>query len=209
MALLIPFLIVAGLFVVTPGPDVALVTRNAFQLGRRSALQTALGITTGISVWAGATSIGLATVLQANAVAFMLVKLAGAAYLGYLGMRALLSLRASRRDKPMSYERRISWLKIQSPYLQGLVNNILNPKVAVLFTTLIPQFVTSGPSESIEFLELAGIFAVMGLCALSAYSILGSVGRDFLRRTSVRKVFDGLTGSVLVAFAVWTAFEAR
>lgn len=208
-ALLIPFLVVSGLFVITPGPDVALVTRNAIQYGPRAALHTTLGITTGVLVWTGVASIGLATVLEANALAFTLVKLAGGAYLGYLGARALLSLRNSPKFTVGPPRHSTPLMKVGSPYLQGLANNILNPKVAILFTSLIPQFASRGPSETIEFLELAGVFAVMSACALSAYSILGSVTRGFLRRTDVRKAFDALTGFVLVALGIMAAVEAR
>jgi threonine/homoserine/homoserine lactone efflux protein len=208
-SLLIPFLVVAGLFAITPGPDVAVVTRNALQCGRRAALQATFGIMTGVLVWTGVASIGLAAVLEANAFAFTVVKLAGAAYLGYLGVHALLSLRNNLKSRLRLPRYGVLLVKVDSPYLQGLANNILNPKVAVLFTSLIPEFVTAGPSEAIEFVELAGVFAVMGFCALSAYSILGSATRSLLRRPAIRRAFDELTGSLLVAFGVRTVLEAR
>ena len=208
MVLLVSFLVVAGIFVVTPGPDVALVTKNAVQLGRRAALQTTVGIMSGVLSWAGVASIGLVALLEADPFTLTVLRLIGAAYLGYLGTHALLALR-SRPESILGqpgHGLRITGLR--SPYLQGFLNDALNPKVALLFTALIPQFVSPGPSSTVEFLELSGIFAVMGLCALAGYSLLGSASNGLLGRTRTREAFDALTGCLLVAFGIAAAVGA-
>ncbi len=206
MILLIPFLVAAGLFVATPGPDVALVTRNAIRRGRRAAFYTALGITTGVLVWAAATSAGLSEILEASPFAFTLVRLAGGGYLCYLGLRTLLVVWRNPKNDVLSEGGALS-SRTRSPYLQGVVNNLLNPKVAVLFTSLMPQFLTPGSSGTFEFLELSTIFAVMGLAALSLYSVLWSASSGLLRRASVSKALNGLTGSVLMGFGIRAALE--
>lgn len=209
MILLLPFLSVAALFVITPGPDVALVTRNALQHGGKAALLTIFGVMTGALVWTVASAVGVAALLEANAFAFSLLRLAGAAYLGYLGVRALISLRARAESRPQLPEHRIIVTQVNSPYAQGVVNNVLNPKIAVLFTSLIPQFITPGPSEALEFAELAGVFAVMGFCALSAYAILALTTGNLFRHPSIKKTMDAITGTVLVALGIKAAVETR
>lgn len=209
LILLLPFLAVAMLFLITPGPDMALVTRNALRQGRKAALLTSLGIMTGVLVWIGALAVGVAAILEANTFAFTILRLAGAAYLVYMGVLALVSLRKHTRRQLQAPEHHIMAVPVNSPYAQGLVNNLLNPKIAVFFTSLIPQFVTPGPTTTLESVELAGIFAVMGICWLTAYSILASRTGSMLRSPSIRKALDAVTGTVLVALGAKVAIETR
>lgn len=122
------FLAIAVLLVVTPGPDMALVTRNAIIGGRRAALLTAIGVEAGLFVWTAASAAGLATLLETSASAFTLVKRAGAAYLVYLGGRTLLSLRKhSMNSNAQPRPIRLA-ASGRSPFQQGLLSNLLNPK---------------------------------------------------------------------------------
>ena len=133
------FLAVAGLLVVTPGPDMALVTRNALGRGRRAALLTALGIEAGLLVWTGASVLGLAALLATSALAFTAVKLAGAAYLVYLGLRTVLSLRGSATTAPSSRPSLAqATIAEGSPFQQGLLS----------VTSSIPQSRSSSPASS-------------------------------------------------------------
>lgn len=127
------FLAVAILLVITPGPDMVLVGRNALLGGRRAALLTALGIEVGLLVWTGASVLGLAAVLSASAFAFTVVKLAGAAYLVYLGLRTLYGLWRSAPEALPAESPRVR-SPGGTPFRQGLLCNLLNPKIAVFFT---------------------------------------------------------------------------
>ncbi len=207
---LIAFIPIAGLLVITPGPDMALVTKNALTRGRRAALATAFGIEAGLLVWTVASVLGIVTALRASAVAFTIVKLAGAVYLVYLGVTAFLSLRSARGEQehhPARPERIAA--SQRHPFQQGLLSNVFNPKIAVFFTSLIPQFVTRGPSAVAESVLLAGIFIAMGLVWLTSYALFASTASEFLRRPAVIKVLTATTGCVLVAFGLGLAFEAR
>ena len=202
MILLLPFLGLALLIIITPGPDMTLVTRNALKSGRRSAIVTPLGTVTGLLIWTASAAIGIAALLEANAFAFTVVKLAGAAYLGYLGIRALVTgwRNGHRVEIP---ENHLSAVRVNSPYGQGLLTNILNPKIAILFTSLIPQFIVPGTSSAaLDSLELASVFVVMGLVWLTAFSIfVGSAG-NLIRFPKVKKALDTLTGIVLIGLGV-------
>jgi threonine/homoserine/homoserine lactone efflux protein len=203
MILLLPFLVLAILVIVTPGPDMTLVTRNALKAGRRSALLTSLGTVTGLLVWTAAAAIGIAAILEANAVAFTVVRLAGASYLGYLGIRALISAwRDGARNAEIPVDRS-AIVRVNSPYGQGLLTNILNPKIAVLFTSLIPQFIIPGTSSvAFDSLELAGIFTAMGLGWLIVFSIFVSTAGSVIRRPRIKKILDTITGAALIGLGI-------
>jgi threonine/homoserine/homoserine lactone efflux protein len=182
------------------------VTRNALLHGRGAALASAAGVNAGIALWTVAAALGLATLVVASPDAFMAIRLAGAAYLVYLGARALW---ASRRTPPapaLPPDR--AALGIGAAFRQGLISNALNPKIAVLFTSLLPQF--AGPHASAaEFLLLGAIFNVMGIAWLAAYALAVARGRAVLLRPRVRALLDRLSGVVLVALGLRLALERR
>ena len=193
---LLAFAGVALVLTLSPGPDMALVLRNTLRGGRAAGFRTVGGIAVGLLVWATASALGVAAVLAASATVFMVLKLAGAAYLVYLGVQ---SLRALRRG-----EQRIEAPKpTGSPFRQGLVTNLLNPKLAVLFTTLLPQFISHDDPAAKSAL-LAAVFVAIGLSWLTLYTlIVGAVARS--RR--FRVVTEAITGVVLVALGARLALE--
>jgi threonine/homoserine/homoserine lactone efflux protein len=203
---LAPFLVAAVVIVVTPGVDMALVARNALAHGRPAALATAFGVTTGIAVWALAAAAGLAAVVAASVEAFTAIKLAGAAYLVYLGIQ---SVRSARRPAAAVRRGAVRPLAARTAFRQGLVSNLLNPKIAVFFTSLLPQFVGHGSSPLVGFLLLGTIFDLIGLVWLTLFALAAARGRASLARPRVRAALDSLSGVVLVALGVRLAVERR
>ncbi len=196
MASLLAFLGVSTLLIVTPGQDTALTIRNTLTGGRRAGVRTALGVSSGQAVWALAAAAGLAAVLQASEPAFLALRLGGAAYLVYLGAHALwLALRGSA---PHAVAARRG-----APYRQGMLSNLGNPKMAVFFTSLLPQF---GHSFA-ALLGLGIVFCAMTLAWLSAYAVVIARVGHVLRRPGVRRLIDAVTGAVLVAFGLRLAAE--
>lgn len=195
---LLPFLAVSTLVVVTPGVDMALVTKNAMLHGRSAARATALGVNLGIFLWTLAAALGLAAVVAASAAAFTAIKLLGALYLVYLGVRALLG----------SYEPRVVIAR-GSAFRQGLVSNLLNPKIAVFFTSLLPQFVNPDHTQPQDLLLLGVLFNCLGIVWLLLYAELAAHGRNLLRRPRVKRALDRVTGVALVGLGVRLAFERR
>jgi threonine/homoserine/homoserine lactone efflux protein len=201
------FFLVAALLIVTPGPDMALVTRNALAQGPRAALQTGFGVVGGVVVWSGASLLGIAALLQASAIAFTVVKLAGAAYLIFLGLRTLRAPAGASRHAAIPSGR--FRLPGGSPFQQGLLSNLLNPKIAVFFTSLIPQFVTPGPGATLESALLAATFATMVLAWLTAYAILAGKAREVLQRRPVKRLLDTVSGLVLVGLGLRLVADSR
>jgi RhtB (resistance to homoserine/threonine) family protein len=206
MGNVVAFAAVAAVIVVVPGPDMALVLRNGVAYGRHAAVATALGISAGLFVWALAAALGIAALLHASGMAFTLLKLAGAAYLVWLGVRALREAwRESGGESPESRSQR----RRTSPFREGLLTNLFNPKVALVYTTLIPQFVDRGGSELVQTFLLAGVFIAMGLLWLIGYALLVAKIGSLLRRSAVRRAVNAVAGTVLTALGVRLAFERR
>jgi threonine/homoserine/homoserine lactone efflux protein len=189
------FLGVSALVIVTPGQDTALTIRNTLLSGRRAGVLTAGGVAAGQAFWTLAASLGLAAVLSASEPAFLAVRLAGAAYLILLGLQTLLrSSHASAR------------VRRGSSFRQGLLSNLGNPKMAVFFTSLLPQF---GGASFPALLGLGLVFCWMTFAWLTGYAFLVARAGDFLRRSRVRAWLDRVTGAVLVALGLRLATEAR
>ncbi|GAA1683585.1 LysE family translocator [Glycomyces endophyticus] len=202
MTALLVFGLAILLAAVVPGPDFAMVVRNTVVSGRGSGMWTAAGIGLGIAVWVVATSIGLAALLAASALAFTAVKLAGAVYLVYLGVRAIVAAVRERRRPAAAIElgRGMSrWAAFRS----GLLCNLLNPKAVVLFTALMPQFLDTG--DALRIVELAAVG--MAVCAGFYLALANLIGlmRTFLERPRVRAWLNGATGAVMVALGVRVA----
>jgi RhtB (resistance to homoserine/threonine) family protein len=196
-----PFLAVAVVVIVTPGVDMALVTRNAILYGRSAAVRTAVGINAGIFFWVMAAALGLAAVVATSAAAFAVIKYAGALYLIYLGIQALRS--RSRHEPPARAAPRP-----RNALRQGLVSNLLNPKIAVFFTSLLPQFIGSHGTVA-QLLLLGLLFNAMGVVWLLAYATAAARGRSVLARPRVRRWFDRISGVVLVGLGARLALERR
>jgi threonine/homoserine/homoserine lactone efflux protein len=200
--LLAAFLAISALVIVTPGQDTALTIRNSLLGGRRAGVFTALGVSAGQAVWALATSIGIAALIVAFEPAFVALKLAGAVFLVYLGGQALWS---ALRGHTTADRRRGESLTSRIALRQGLISNLGNPKMAVFFTSLLPQF---GSSFS-ALLVLGLVFCTMTFAWLTAYAIAVAKAGDVLRRPAVKRAFDAVLGVVLVGLGLRLATERR
>jgi threonine/homoserine/homoserine lactone efflux protein len=195
------FLGIAILVIVTPGQDTALTIRNTVLGGRRAGAATSLGVACGNACWTVAASVGLAALLLASEPVFVALKLVGAAYLVYLGLHALWH--AVRRSGSAIGRISGSPLAPRRAFRQGLFSNLGNAKIAVFFTSLLPQFGNSFWS----LLALGLLFSSLTLTWLAAYSFAVARAGDVLRRPRIRRSLDALTGTVLVAFGIRLAAE--
>ena len=207
---LLAFLGISALVIVTPGQDTALTIRNTLAGGRRAGSFTALGVSTGQAVWTLAASAGVAALLVASEPAFVALKLAGAAYLVFLGAQALVAAFRRRATKSRAVAGAPSRaLAPATAFRQGVLSNLGNPKMAVFFTSLLPQFAPAGGASFPVMLALGLLFCTMTLAWLSAYSVAVDRAGDVLRRPAVRRVLDAVTGAVLVALGLRLATHQR
>jgi len=216
---LLAFLGVVAVITVLPGPDMALGVRNGVRGGSRAAWLTGVGCLTGLAIWATASVLGLAALLAASGRAFDVVRIAGAAYLLVLGVGALRSAASGRHDAAGRVQFAVPAdagapgvrAGADTPasvwFRQGLVSNLLNPKIALLFLTLLPQFVAPHEARTTTTAELALALIVVELAWWAVFAAaIGAVARA-LSRPAVRRSVEGLAGTLLVGLALRVAVD--
>ena len=206
---LIGFIALAVVVIVTPGPDTALTVRNTLVGGRPAGIATAIGVAAGQAAWSIATSAGVSALIAAAEPIFVAVKLAGSAYLILLGAQSLWAAIRSDARPDRAADDQPAKRAAGTSFRQGLVSNLTNPKMAVFFPSLLPQFVSPGGASFLVLLALGLTFCVMTLAWLTAYAVVVARAGDVLRRSTVRRAIEGLTGAVLVAFGIRVATTAR
>jgi threonine/homoserine/homoserine lactone efflux protein len=203
------FLAVSAVVICTPGQDTALTIRNTLSGGRRSGIATAAGVALGQAVWTVAASAGLVAVLSASEPAFRALKLAGAAYLVFLGAQTVwFALSRRGGPEPRRFDTRPVPLTPWRALRQGLVSNLGNPKMAIFFASLLPQFAPQGGGAFAVLLALGLLFCSLTLAWLSLYAV--AIARlSGLLTGRVRRALDAVTGAVLIAFGIRLAAEER
>jgi threonine/homoserine/homoserine lactone efflux protein len=210
IASLTAFLGVATLLIVAPGPDSLLVVRNTARGGRTGGLATAAGTLTGLSVWALAAAVGLSSLVQASRIGYDVLRIAGAAYLVWLGIAALCARHGvtgaagAGSTEPSSV--RGGRLRM---YAMGALSNLLNPKIGVFFVAFLPSFIPAGAPVGVASAQLGLLFVAETGVWLAVLSSLTLHGADWLVRPQVRKAIDRITGVVLIGFGVRLASEVR
>jgi threonine/homoserine/homoserine lactone efflux protein len=191
--------------IVAPGPDNVYVLTRGIAQGREVALASAWGMCSGLLFHTTLAAIGLSAILAQSAVAFSIVKYAGAAYLVYLGVRAFLS----REEAPSAEE--TPAVKLRSFFFRGLTMNLLNPKVAVFFLAFLPQFADSAAEGvALRLMALGLIFALLSVIGFSAIALFsGILGDRLSRNPRFAAALQWLTGCVLVGLGVRLAFSDR
>jgi threonine/homoserine/homoserine lactone efflux protein len=195
------FALAAALIVLLPGPDTLVVIRSIVRGGRTRGIATAAGNLVGLSVWVAAAALGLSALLRASHLGYEILRIAGAAYLIWLGVQSIRFRSASREIT----ERRGL---VGTGFVAGVVTNLLNPKVGVFFVTFLPGFVPHGHSVGLTSLLLGAIFIV----ETAAYWVLllavaGRVTR-WMNEPRTRRRLDTATGGVLIAFGIRLAVES-
>ena len=203
-----PFLVVAIVIIVTPGQDTALTIRNTLVGGRRSGIFTAMGVSTGQACWTVAVSLGIAAVLTSSEAAFSALKIVGAGYLAFLGIQALVSA-VRGREAPLTHPAApFRSRRDAAAFRQGLISNLGNPKMAIFFTSLLPQFAGSEATVP-ELLALGFINCALTWTWLSIYAVAIARAEAFIRRGPIRRILDALTGVALVSLGLRLALEKR
>ncbi|MEU6540720.1 LysE family translocator [Streptomyces sp. NPDC047000] len=192
---------VLGLLTVLPGPDMAVVTRRFLSAGTEDALRTAGGVATGLFLWGALTVAGLAAVFAASPAAFLIVRLAGAGYLVFLGAHTLWQ---NRRPAPPELTDTAP-PGLGAPWRTGLVTNALNPKIAVFYTGLLPALAPPGPPAAWGMALLVLLHSALTLTWLGTYVLLLSRAASALRRPRTHRALGLATGTALIGFGIAVA----
>ena len=198
--------IVAGLLLsITPGPDLLYICSRSAVQGKKAGVVAALGIATGCFVHIASAAFGLSVILLSSAMLFTAVKIAGAVYLLYIGIKTLRSIQ--KNDQPAPH---CSALPLGSIFRQAVLINVLNPKVALFFLALLPQFVRpDAASPATAFLFLGLLFNINGSIINILFALFSSVISKQIRATrSMQRFLKTVTGALFVAFGIRLAFTS-
>ena len=200
------FLAGSVLVTVIPGADMALVTRQVLLRGRRTAQATIFGNLAGLVVHGLALAVGLSALLVASATAYTTVKLAGAAYLVYLGIQSIREARAVPAPDEVAEAERDPG-SLGNAYLQGLLSTVLNPKPALFFLSFLPQFIDRSEAVAPQVALLAAVHIAVGFVWLTFYAWFVSRMHAVMTRPRVKVVLARVTGVVLIGLGVRVATE--
>jgi threonine/homoserine/homoserine lactone efflux protein len=205
---LISFTVAAAILTVTPGLDTALVLRTAAVEGNRPAMSAGAGIITGVLVWGVLAAVGVGALLAISTAGRFLLQTCGGLYLLWLGSQMLRSaVRAGGNEvntPPVNGKADTSVIATASRrwFKRGLLTNLFNPKVGAFYVSFLPQFIPHGTNPLMFSVLLAGIHAVLGLTWFAMLTIVGGPWSRILRRPTAVRALDGLTGAVLIGFAI-------
>jgi threonine/homoserine/homoserine lactone efflux protein len=203
------FAVVAGLVTIIPGLDTAIVLRSAITQGRRPAFATALGVGAGCLAWGVAAAVGVSALLSASEVAYTVLRIAGAVYMVWLGVRLL-------RDAVRDHGTGAAAINAPAPpaggwscWRRGQLTNLLNPKIGAFYIAVLPQFIPAHASHLAVGLLLACVHDLEGLVWFTAIIVGAGSARRWLARRTAQRVVDGTTGAVLVGFGLRLGLSRR
>jgi len=197
------FSLAAALIVLLPGPDTLVVIRSIVRGGRVRGVSTTAGILCGLAIWVAAAALGLAALLRASHFGFEVLRIAGAAYLIWLGVQSL-RLRHHRAEQPAPARGGL----LGSGFVAGLLTDLLNPKVGVFFVTFLPAFVPHGYPVAAVSLLFGAIFIAETALYCALLLALAARVTNWMNTPRTRRRLDAATGTVLLAFGVRLALEA-
>jgi RhtB (resistance to homoserine/threonine) family protein len=205
---MVTFTFAAGLIVLLPGPDTLVVLRNLLRHGRRRAALTVAGVLTGLAVWVCAAAFGLSALLRASHDAYAALRIAGAAYLIWLGVQSLRARRPAL-GTPDELARPATGRGglLGTGYGAGLATDLLNPKVGVFFVTFLPAFVPHGRPVGATSILFGAIFIVETAAYFAVLLVLAGRITGWMRDPRIQRRLDRATGLVLVGFGVRLAVE--
>jgi len=197
------YLIPITLLTLTPGVDTVLIIRNTTRGGWWDGALSSLGICCGLFVHAVVSAVGISVILLQSAWAFQALKLAGAAYLVWLGVVSLRS--AARKGEPLDLnggEARVFHFSVRRSLVEGFLSNVLNPKAVVFYMAFLPQFIDPARSALKQSLFLAGLHFAIAMVWQCLLASIVHRAKAWMRNQKVRRSMDGLTGSIMLAFGI-------
>lgn len=203
------FAIVAALMTVSPGADTFLVVRNTLRGGRDDGWATVAGICSGLFVHALLSALGVSAILAHSSTAFLALKIAGAAYLAWLGVQSLRSAARGSDRAPPAAVAAPGRVPPARSFREGFLTNLLNPKVIIFYLALLPQFLSPGDAALARSLLLTAIHFIEGILWLGFVAWGVDRSRRFFLRPALRRGMDALCGTVLVALGLRLALEPR
>ncbi|MFB5281020.1 LysE family translocator [Peribacillus sp. Hz7] len=188
-------------FIILPGPDTAIATKNTVTVGKVGGLKTVLGICCALLIHTSAAVLGLSAIIVKSALLFSIFKYVGAVYLLYLGVKTLWSLKKKEETASVEMNKKSKFVST-SCFKQGFLTDILNPKVAILFLTFFPQFVDPGSNTFLPFVIMGTTYTVLTAVWSLLYVYLINYISDFMKKPKTQNIIEGITGTILIGFGI-------
>src|SRR5210317_302955 len=208
MTALTTYLIAITLLTITPGVDTMLVIRNTARGGWRDGAVSSLGICSALFLHATISAVGISVILLQAAWAFSLLKMAGAGYLIWLGLSSWLKILKQEKFEIINGKASRGAFLVQRSLREGFLSNILNPKTAIFYMAFLPQFINPAQSAILQSLFLAGLHFVIAMIWQCLLALMVKQLKIWLQRPRVNQVFDGVTGTVMIALGLRVATES-
>jgi threonine/homoserine/homoserine lactone efflux protein len=192
----------AALVTITPGLDTVLVLRTTVSSGRRAGLLAGLGVNLGCLTWATASAVGLTALLATSRFAFDALRIAGACYLCWLGARAIWTSRRTAAAPTQGPDETMSGMSGGTALRQGLVTNLLNPKVGLLYMSLLPQFIPDGAPILWTSLLFAAIHNIESMLWFTIIILAAGAAHSTLIRPAIKRRVQQLTGIAFIGFGL-------
>lgn len=200
---LLAFSVAALLLTLTPGLDTALILRTACAEGGKKAFHAALGINTGCFIWGALVAFGLGALLAVSELAYSILKVCGAAYLCWLGLRLLMRPRSSFSQNDGSISSHGNW------FVKGMLGNVLNPKMGIFYVSFLPQFIPTEHSPLIWTFILVSIHVLIGTIWSVTLIMSTHFASGILRKSHIIRAMDRATGGLFLCFAAKLAYSTR
>jgi RhtB (resistance to homoserine/threonine) family protein len=203
------YLIAITLLTITPGVDTMLVIRNTARGGWRDGAVSSLGICSGLFVHASISAVGISMILLQAAWAFSALKLAGAGYLVWLGLSSWRKVLKKESFEVVNGRTRAGEVfLVRRSLREGFLSNILNPKTAIFYMAFLPQFINPARSPLAQSLFLAGLHFIIAMIWQCLLALMVKQLKIWLQRPRVSQLFDGVTGTVMIALGLRVATES-
>jgi threonine/homoserine/homoserine lactone efflux protein len=195
------FVLMSVFFIILPGPDTAIATKSTVTVGKVGGFKTVLGTCCALLIHTSAAVLGLSAIIVKSAFLFSVFKYVGAVYLFYLGVKTLWSIKKRVVAATVETNPKCTFVNT-SCFKQGFLTNLLNPKVAVLFLTFLPQFVDPGSNTFLPFLIMGTTYTVMTALWSFLYVYLINHISAFIKKPKTQNIIEGITGTILIGFGI-------
>jgi threonine/homoserine/homoserine lactone efflux protein len=202
------FLAVSAVVIGTPGPDTFLTIRNSLAAGRHAGISTSAGVSAGQLVWTASAGAGMITLITASRPVFMAVRITGATYLLFLGVRSIWTAIKQRPADVTANGWHACTVRWQTAFGQGIFSNLSNPKMAAFFLSLLPQFTGPGGAPEAVTLGFGLVFAAMTFVWLAVYATVAARAGQLLGRPRASRLLNGICGMTLAGLGLWLVVEA-
>ncbi len=204
----IAFLVAISLLTIAPGADTVMVTRNSIRGGFKDGFITSFGICSGLFIHAAVSAGGVSLILLGSANLFHAIKLVGAAYLAWMGLQSLLGA-IKGNGTARHIEGAGGAISIKRSLREGFLSNVLNPKTAVFYMAFLPQFMDPAGNPFVQAMVLAGIHFGIAMVWQSVIAAMVDKAKVFLTTPKIARWFDGIVGTVLIAFGLKLALSEK